>query len=69
MPAIAFQTGRVSADELLTLEAVEQQLGLGKAAMREARREGLPVRRIGRRGYVLGADIIEFVRRTGAVDR
>jgi len=55
-------SGRVSSDQVLTLEAVEQELGLGRHAMREARRKGLKVRRIGRRGYVLGADLIEFIR-------
>ena len=60
MPTVSFPTGRVSADEVLTLEAIREQLGLGQAAMREARKKGLIVRRIGRRGYVLGADLDLF---------
>jgi hypothetical protein len=31
--------------------------------MRQARRQGLGVRRIGRRGYILGRDAMEFVER------
>ena len=61
-------TGRISADQVLTLEAVQQELGLGRHALREARRKGLKVRRIGRRGYVLGADLIAFIRDTAASD-
>lgn len=60
--AVAIQSGRISADQILTLEAVRQELGLGSAALREARRKGLKIRRIGRRGYVFGADLIEFIR-------
>ena len=47
-------SGRISADQVLTLEAVQAELGLGRHALREAQRKGLKVRHIGRRGYVLG---------------
>jgi hypothetical protein len=60
--AVAVQSGRISADQVLTLEAVKAELGLGAAALREARRKGLRVRRIGRRGYVFGEDLIAFLR-------
>jgi hypothetical protein len=59
---IAQASGRISADQVLTLDAVRTELGLGIAAMREARRKGLKVRRIGRRKFVFGADLIDFLR-------
>ena len=56
--------GLVTADTLYTLAEVEERLKLGPHAMRQARRAGLRVRRIGRRGYVLGRDILQFVEST-----
>ncbi len=53
--------GCVSADTLYTLAEIRDRLRLGPQAMREARRAGLVVRRIGRRGYVLGRDLIRFL--------
>ena len=57
------EPGEISADRLYTLQEIENRLGLGRAAMRTARRQGLRVRRIGRRGYVLGRDMIDYVDR------
>jgi hypothetical protein len=53
--------GQISADSLYTLAEVKQRLKLGNYALRQARRAGLQVRRIGRRAYVLGRDLIQFV--------
>jgi hypothetical protein len=53
--------GQVTADAIYTLEEIQQRLKLGQHAMRMARRAGLKVRRIGRRGYVLGRDVLEFI--------
>ena len=53
--------GLVTADCLYTLAEVQERLKLGQHAMRQARRAGLRVRRIGRRGYVLGRDVILFI--------
>lgn len=55
--------GAITGDELYTLDEIRQRLGLGVAAMRSARRQGLRVRRIGRRGFVLGKDLISYVDR------
>jgi len=55
--------GEVRADSLYTLEELSRRLGLGTAALRTARRSGLVVRRIGRRSYVLGRDLIDYVDR------
>ena len=68
MAATTMSAGRISANELYTLEELRARLGLGAAALRTARRRGLKVRRIGRRGYVLGKDIMEYVERAGAVN-
>jgi hypothetical protein len=53
--------GEVTADAIYTLAEIQQRLKLGQHAMRMARRAGLKVRRIGRRGYVLGRDVLEFI--------
>lgn len=53
--------GHVSADSLYTLAEIQKRLKLGDHALRQARRRGLKVRRIGRRAYLLGRDIIEFI--------
>jgi len=59
------KNGSIAADELLTLAAVKERLGLGVAAMRTARRRGLKVRRIGSLSFVLGRDIIDYVTSQG----
>lgn len=53
--------GLVTADALYTLAEIQDRLKLGQHAMRQARRAGLRVRRIGRRAYVLGRDLMAFV--------
>ena len=53
--------GHITGDALYTLDEIRERLRLGDHAMRQARRAGLKVRRIGRRGYVLGSDVIEFI--------
>ena len=53
--------GLVTADALYTLAEIQERLKLGQHAMRQARRAGLRVRRIGRRGYVLGRDVMAFI--------
>ena len=41
------RAGEVSADSLYTLDEIEARLGLGKKALRTARREGLTVKQSG----------------------
>jgi hypothetical protein len=50
----------VRADEIYPLPEFRRRLGLGAAAMRTARRQGLRVRQLGRTRYVLGRDALEF---------
>ncbi len=52
--------GEIHADGMYTLAEIRARLGLGTYALREARRHGLLVRKIGRRSYVLGKDILAF---------
>lgn len=56
------KAGEIRSDSMYTLDELNERLGLGKAALRKARREGLTVRRIGRRSYVLGEDLISWVK-------
>lgn len=58
-PARAEQTVREG--EIVPLAELGFRLGLGPSAIRTARRQGLKVRRIGRRKFVLGRDLIAFL--------
>ena len=51
----------VREDEIIPLPELARRLGLGQAAMRAARRQGLKVRRIGRRKFILGKDLVAFL--------
>ena len=53
--------GFVTADSLYTLAEIQERMKLGQHAMRQARRAGLRVRRIGRRAFVLGRDLLAFI--------
>jgi len=53
-------TGSIRADELLPLAVLRSRLGLGPRSWAELRRAGLPVKKLGRQKYVLGADVLEF---------
>lgn len=57
--------GEISADGMYTLAEIRARLGLGTYALRKARRHGLPVRKIGRRSYILGKDILAFAANGG----
>lgn len=65
MAAATASPGYISSDQLYTLEEIRARLGLGTAALRTARRKGLKVRRVGRRGFVLGRDVMNYVERDG----
>jgi len=52
--------GIIAADSLYTLAEIKERLKLGDHALRMARKSGLKVRRIGRRAYVLGRDLISY---------
>jgi hypothetical protein len=50
----------IKADSAYDLASVKR-LGLGVAALRTARRRGLVVRRIGRRSFVMGRDLLAYL--------
>lgn len=50
------------------LNEFARRAGLGKQALRTARRQGLKVRRLGNRSYVRGDDFHEFVGTLTVVD-
>lgn len=58
-------SGVIEPHILYRLEEAKQRLGWGAHSMRQARRNGLKVRYAGRRGYLLGRDVIEYIERTG----
>jgi hypothetical protein len=55
--------GAIHAEAIYPLPEFQRLTGLGEAAMREARRRGLVITKIGRRRYVRGADFYEHVGR------
>jgi hypothetical protein len=59
--ALAWLQRVVREDEIVPVADLEVRLGLGPSAIRTARRQGLKVRRIGRRKFVLGRDLIAFL--------
>ncbi len=48
-------------NEIVPLPELAKRLGLGPSALRAARRQGLKVRRIGRRKFILGRDLVAFL--------
>ena len=56
--------GEIVRGALYTLDELNDRMGLGKAALRRARREGLVIKRIGRRGYCTGDSILDWFERS-----
>ena len=54
---------------LYSLREAMQRTGWGKSGMRAARRAGLPVKYVGRKAYLLGRDIIDYIQRNGRTER
>ncbi len=50
---------------LYPLPVFKTHTGLGDAALRAARRNGMRVLRVGGRGFILGSDFIEYVKTHG----
>ena len=53
--------GVISADEAYSLDNLKQDFSLGTAAIRTARKKGLPVKKIGRKSYVMGKDLLQYL--------
>lgn len=54
-------------DSLYPLPLFKTMAGLGDWAMREARRRGLVVKKVGRRHFVKGSDWITYTEKVGEV--
>ena len=52
--------GEIVRGALYTLDELNDRLGLGEAAFRRARREGLVIKRIGRRAYFTGDAVLDW---------
>lgn len=52
---------KISADAAYSLDEFRRLARLGNVAMRRARANGLPVRRVGRMAYVVGAEWISWL--------
>lgn len=57
--------GAILPDALYRLDEAAARMGWGAHALRAARRRGLKVRRSGKRGYILGQDLIDHVSTQG----
>ena len=53
--------GEIRADSVFTQDEIEARLGIGRAALRQMRNNGLPIHRVGRRNLVVGAEFIAWV--------
>ncbi len=58
--------GGIRSDELLPLQVLRDRLGVGVKTVAQMRRAGLPIRRCGRQGFVLGSDVLSFFERLPA---
>lgn len=59
----------IRADESYPLDTFSRMTGIGKHGLRTARKNGLQVRYIGRRGFVLGSDWLTYLRDHGQCER
>jgi len=57
--------GPIDPNLLYPLETFKATLGIKAATLRTARRNGLIVRYVGRVGFILGKDFIDYVRTYG----
>lgn len=53
-------SGVINAQELYTIQQIKARLSIKDCAFRKLTRLGLPVIRIGSRGYLSGRQVIEF---------
>jgi hypothetical protein len=61
--------GPIEPQVFYPLVDLQSRSGLGVAALRTMRREGLPVRYAGGRGFILGRDFIEHVMQHGKSEK
>ena len=59
----------INPETLYVVAELADELGLGKKALREARKAGLKIRYWANRSYVLGKDLIEHILEYGRLER
>lgn len=59
----------INPETLYVVADLAEQLGIGKVALRKARKSGLPVRYWGNRSFVLGRDLIQHIVEFGRLER
>ncbi|WP_442484790.1 hypothetical protein [Aeoliella sp. SH292] len=62
-----FTPGEIRSDSSYTQAEFERITGLGRAAIRAARRRGLTVRRVGRTNYIIGREWNDYLAKFGEV--
>jgi hypothetical protein len=63
------EPGIIIPDWLYSFQAFERLTGIGRAGLREARKNGLEVKYFGRSGYILGQTIIDHILQNGKASR
>lgn len=64
--AVAAVEAVIRAGEAYSIGTFRKITGMGDAAMRAARRGGLPIRKVGTRSYILGSDWLAYLERQPA---
>lgn len=54
--------GIVTAGCVLTLEEFRRRMRMTQSALKAARRHGLPLKKIGKRLFIMGEDFVEYAR-------
>lgn len=60
--------GIIDERQAYSIGELMRRLGLGKSSLREARKNGLTLRRLGTRSFVLGRDVIAFLEKCRVVE-
>jgi hypothetical protein len=61
MPSSKSHPQTISIHESYSLREFRLRTGMGDFAFREARKDGLPVRKVGQKIFMLGSDWLEFL--------
>jgi len=61
--------GMIVPSHLYNFKAIERLMGIGRAGISEARKQGLEVRYFGRHGFVLGKHLIDHILKHGRANR
>ncbi len=59
-------SGKIVPEALYRIDEIAARMGWGDHALRAARRRGLKVLKSGKRCYVIGSDLLDFVRKGGS---